>query len=168
MGSGKSTLGRALHQATGIEVTDLDDLIEERAGCSIRQYWKEHGEAAFRKLEEETLRMVAQSPRDMIVACGGGTPCFGQNMEIMNRYGRTVWLCASHAVLLSRLLQGREQRPLIAGMTDSELSRYIAAELSRREPHYAKALHRFDSGRLENLQQIRESVDLFIKEFYQS
>lgn len=168
MGSGKSTLCRALHHATGIDVADLDELIEQRAGCSIRQYWQANGETAFRELEEDTLRRVAQSDSDMIVACGGGTPCFGSNMEIMNNYGRTVWLKASHPVLLARLLLGRQQRPLIARMDDEELSRYITDELRRREPHYSKAQHSFNSERLENQEQIDASVAEFIKEFYQS
>ncbi len=165
MGCGKTTLCRALNRITGIEVADLDELIEQEAQCSIRAFWQKHGEAKFRELEQATLSRIAESDKTMIVACGGGTPCFGENMELMNRSGRTVWLQATHPVLLSRLLAAREQRPLIAAMDDAELSRYIAHELERREPHYAKATHRFNTDRLEDERQIEQTAALFIKKF---
>lgn len=165
MGCGKTTLCKALHQTTGIPVADLDELIEQRAGCSIREYWDRHGEPAFRELEKDTLRRVADTEGDLIVACGGGTPCFGDNMEIMNNNGRTIWLDASLDVLFSRLKMAREQRPLIASMDDEGLRLYISRETLRRHPFYSRAHHRFDSGHLENQQQINQSTEQFINLF---
>lgn len=167
MGCGKTTLSNALNHATGITVADLDELIESKVGCTIKEFWVKHGEAAFRELEESTLRQVALSQTDMIVACGGGTPCYGVNMEIMNSCGQTVWLTASHDVLLSRLKAGRHKRPLIAAMDDSTLSDYIISELHRRTPFYSKAHVTFDSSRLENKRDIeltaRRFAGLFLK-----
>lgn len=165
MGCGKTTLCRALNRINGIEVADLDELIEREAQCSIRSFWQQHGEARFRQLEESVLRRVAESGKDMVVACGGGTPCHGNNMAIMNRSGLTVWLQASQPVLLTRLLLAREQRPLIAAMDDATLSDYITGELKRREPHYSKAARRFNAERLEDERQIEQTATLFIKEF---
>ena len=95
MGSGKSTLGKALAQRCDIRFIDLDDYIEERAGKKIREIFAEDGEAAFRDLERRMLLEVSDMD-NVLVACGGGTPCFGDNMELMNSRGITVLLQTSH------------------------------------------------------------------------
>lgn len=164
MGSGKTTLGRALSQATGMQFIDLDEYIENRYRMSISDIFSLHGEAAFRQREQAMLTEVADF-EDVIIACGGGTPCFYDNMELMNRRGTTVLLEASHARLSERLSAARSKRPLIAAMTDEELDAYIRSALSARMPHYGKAHHRFCSDRLDDRAQIAESVKQFIATF---
>lgn len=164
MGSGKSTLGRALAARCDIRFVDMDDYIEAHAGKSIREIFASEGEAAFREMERNTLNELAAMP-NAVIACGGGTPCFGDNMEVMNRNGVTVHLSTSHGRLLERLKEGRAKRPLIAGLNDEELDRFIAEQLAKRMPHYSKATFKFDSTRLENEEQIEETCGDFIAQF---
>lgn len=164
MGSGKSTLGRALSRATGLRLIDLDTYIEQRFHASVRDLFAQRGEDGFRDLERRMLLEVADF-EDVIVACGGGTPCFFDNVERMNAAGTTVMLRASHDRLLQRLIQGRHKRPLIAAMSDRELSEYITSAQLRREPFYSRAAHEFNSDRLDDLRQIDQSVKEFISRF---
>ena len=120
MGCGKSTLGKALAQRCDIEFIDLDDYIETRAGKKIREIFADEGEAAFRGIEREMLLEVSEKS-NVLVACGGGTPCFGDKMSIMNSRGITVLLQTSHERLFERLKRGRQKRPLIAALTDEQL-----------------------------------------------
>ncbi len=164
MGCGKTTLGRALHHATGLDFVDLDEAIEARAGMSVRDIFNRHGEAEFRRMEREQLRLEGMRAR-AIVACGGGTPCQHGNMALMNRLGTTVWLQAPVDVLTRRLRQARHQRPLIATLGDTELELFVAETLHRRSPHYAMAKHTFDSSYLEDADQIARSVSAFTERF---
>lgn len=162
MGSGKTTLGRAVAARTGVRFIDLDDYIEEREGCTIKEIFASRGEEAFRAIEREAIDEVSRLD-DTLVACGGGTPCFGNNMDIMNERGLTVYLNAPHSSLLSRLKKGRAKRPLIASLTDDELDTFIYKQMQWREPHYSRAALTFDSSRLEDTDQVAGSVDSFLK-----
>ncbi len=162
MGSGKTTLGRAVSARTGVRFIDLDDYIEQREGCTIKEIFATRGEQAFRDIERSALAEVSDLD-DTLVACGGGTPCFGDNMEVMNSRGLTVYLDAPHSSLLSRLKEGRAKRPLIAALSDDELSEFIHRQLDMRSPYYSRAVLRFDSSRLEDTDQVNESVDRFLK-----
>lgn len=162
MGCGKTTLGRAVAASTGIRFIDLDDYIEEHEGCSIKEIFATRGEEAFRAIEREALCEVSRMP-DTLVACGGGTPCFGDNMGLLNRCGLTVYLKAGHDRLLSRLKEGRAKRPLIAGLSDKELDSFITGQLEWRQPYYMQAAMTFDSSRLETPDQVAESVAEFLK-----
>lgn len=164
MGSGKTTLGKALAARCDIRFIDLDDYIEDRAGKSIKEIFASEGEAAFRELERRSLIEVGGMD-DTVIACGGGTPCFGENMELMNRNGVTVHLLTSHQRLLERLKLGRAKRPLIANLNDEELDNFIAGQLERRMPHYSKAAYTFDSTLLEDENQIERSCAAFISQF---
>ncbi|MDE6370597.1 MAG: AAA family ATPase [Duncaniella sp.] len=167
MGSGKTTLGRAVAARTGMPFIDLDDYIEEHEKCSIRDIFARHGEDYFRALEREALeRLASGGDADgglTLVACGGGTPCFGDNMDVMNRRGVTVFLDAPHESLLRRLKEGRAMRPLIAALDDEELDRFIRSQMEWRRPHYGKARLSMDSSRLESPDEVAASVDEFLK-----
>lgn len=164
MGSGKTTLGTALHSATGVDFVDLDDAIEERAGKTIKQIFAEQGEEAFRQLETETLALVAT--RGGVVACGGGTPCFGNNMELMNELGTTVWLQAPVDLLVNRLIVATAKRPLIAGMSRQQLHDYVVKTVEARTPHYSRATQSFDASDLDTLEGIERSVKSFVNQFF--
>lgn len=164
MGSGKTTLGRALAAATGLRFIDLDEYIEEQSGATVREIFATRGEAAFREIERATLLEVSRMD-DVIVACGGGTPCFRSNMELMNATGFTVLLEASFPRLLERLTEGRAKRPLIAAMERDELEAYIRTTLNARMPHYSKARGRFGSDELETAEMIAASVARFTDRF---
>ena len=168
MGSGKSTLGRALAQTVpGCGFVDLDEEIERRAGMSVREFFAVRGEEAFRALEGETLRSFGARGGEgtLVVATGGGTPCRPGAMEWMDANGTTVLLRASAPVLLRRLLDAQEQRPLLKGMAPSEVERFIVSEQRRREPFYSLARHTFPSDLLENSREIALSCNDFIDRF---
>lgn len=163
MGCGKSTLGRNVCAITGMQFIDLDTYIEGRYHASVSALFAERGEEGFRRLEQAMLREVADF-EDVVVACGGGTPCFFDNMRLMNERGTTVWLQASEERLHSRLKRGRHKRPLLAGKTDEELLLTIRAGLEARHPYYSQAQHTFEGDRLENSGEIGHTASLFINQ----
>ncbi len=164
MGCGKSTLGRALSQASGLQFIDLDHYIENRFHATVSELFATRGEEGFRRAEHAMLDEVSQFA-DVIVACGGGTPCFFNNMEMMNERGTTVWLNTPIERLYERLQRNRSKRPILADKTDSELMAFITGALSAREPYYSKASHRFCATLLEDKSQIVVTAADFVKRF---
>ena len=116
MGSGKSYVGSRLAEGLDMDFIDLDALIVEKAEKSIPEIFAEEGEMAFRTLERDCLRSLG-SCDEVVVACGGGTPCFFDNMDWMNAQGMTIFLQTSVDLLAKRLLSEVAQRPLLAGKT---------------------------------------------------
>lgn len=161
MGCGKTTFGKALSTATGISFIDLDFYIEQRFHASIREIFDKHGEDGFRKIEREMLQEVSQF-ENTIISCGGGTPCFFDNMDIMNENGTTLWLQASQESLFSRLIRKREKRPLLAGHTDEEIREIISSQLKKREPFYSKAKIIWKGDSLEDRRQIDDNIADFL------
>ena len=162
MGCGKSTMGRAVSQLTGVSFIDLDNYIEGRYHMSVKEIFAKHGEEGFRDIERRMLQEVADF-EDVIVACGGGTPCFFDNMEYMNAHGTTVFLNTPIPRLHSRLMRGRHKRPLIANKSDEELLEFIKTALATRMEHYAKAQIEFSSERLESREEIENTAREFIE-----
>jgi len=138
MGSGKSTLGRKLAKFSGSHFIDLDKYLEERHCRTVPQMFAENGEADFREKERKALQEVAEFD-DVVVATGGGAPCFFDNMELMNRTGITIFLDIHPEVLAQRLLKSKTERPLIKGKSPEELSVFIAENLRKRRPFYEKS-----------------------------
>lgn len=161
MGSGKTTFGKALSAATGLRFIDLDFYIEQRFHATVREIFAQHGEDGFRRIERDMLREVAGF-EDTIISCGGGTPCFFDNVDFMNSMGTTLWLQASRESLFSRLIRKREKRPLLAGHTDEEIRDIIDRQLIAREPFYSKARHVWQSDSLEDRRQIDSSIADFL------
>ncbi len=164
MGCGKSTLGRAVSRVTGIPFIDLDNYIEARFRMSVKEIFAARGEEGFRNIERNMLCEIADF-EDVIVACGGGTPCFFDNMEYMNEHGTTVFLNTPIDKLHERLMRGRHKRPLIADKTDEQLREFIIEALDKRMEFYSKAQHVFASDLLDNAREIDETVNLFLKQF---
>lgn len=165
MCSGKTTLGRALASRTGMHFIDLDLMIEDEQGMTVRDIFAERGEDEFRRLEAEALARVA-AMQDVIIACGGGTPCQPGAMQLMNERGLTVWLVPDSSRLVRRLMYGRRKRPLLAGIkTDAEMLDFATRKIREREPWYGLARHTFDSSMLETKMEIAITVDEFINEF---
>lgn len=164
MGAGKTTLGRALAERLEMTFIDLDQYIEQRFRKSISQIFAEKGEEGFRDIERRMLHEVAEF-EDVIISTGGGTPCFFDNIDFMNSKGITVYLKVPVERLFIRLSIARRQRPLIKDKNDEELRAFIAEQLAKREPHYSKAQYSFVADRLEDKEQIRESVEAFCRTF---
>ena len=160
MGCGKSTMGRAVSALTGVPFIDLDNYIEQRFHITVKEIFAQRGEDGFRDVERRMLQEVADF-EDVIVACGGGTPCFFDNMEYMNSHGTTVFLNTPIDRLHSRLMRGRHKRPLIADKDDEELMTFIKEALAKRMDHYSKAQISFSSERLENKSEIANTAREF-------
>lgn len=163
MGAGKTTVGRQLAQALGIQFYDLDWYIEMRYHKRVADIFAERGEEGFRDLERRMLHEAAEF-EDIVLSCGGGTPCFYDNMAYMNTLAETVYLKASPEVLAAHLRMGKTERPLIKGKSSEELVWYIRESLAWREPFYTQAKHTLDVSLLDNYEQISTTVALLRQE----
>ncbi len=159
MGSGKTTVGRQLALSLGLSFYDLDWYIEMRYHRTVAQIFKERGEEGFRELERNMLHEAAEF-ENVVLSCGGGTPCFFDNMDYMNSLADTVYLKARPDVLAMHLKMGKVERPLIKGKTEDELLEYIEQALVQREPYYSKAKYTLDVSLLDNYEKIAVSVGL--------
>lgn len=161
MGSGKTTLGRNLAKKMGLEFIDLDIFIENRYHSSVREIFEKKGEESFRKIERSILHEVSEF-QNVIVACGGGTPCHFDNMDFMYRRGLTIYLDTSIETLFKRLsvTSAMEKRPLLAGKSDVELNQFITDALGARSPFYSRAKISFDSNKLDNFPEINKATDI--------
>ncbi len=163
MGAGKTTVGRQLAKALGVQFYDLDWYIEMRYHKRVSEIFAESGEEGFRDLERRMLHEAAEF-ENVVLSCGGGTPCFYDNMEYMNSLAETVYLKAEPEVLAMHLRMGKTERPLIKGKTSEELEQYIKASLEQREPFYKKAKHMLDVSLMDNYEKISITVELLRKE----
>ena len=139
MGSGKTHWGRHLSTKLGIPFYDLDTVIVENEGSSIADIFTEKGEEYFRYQEKKKLEEIAERHESFILSCGGGTPCFFNNIEFMKKNGKVIWLNTSVEMLKQRLMREKTSRPLISEVDDEDLRRYIIRKLSERRMYYQQA-----------------------------
>ena len=154
MGSGKSYLAKELAALTHSAFIDLDQVIVKHEGVSISGIFENSGESYFRNLESDLLRSITQDvykpelirgeaepsmPTYTFLACGGGTPCFNDNMVWMNDHGLTVWINPPWEVLVERLEKEKCQRPLIKDLDLEEIKQFIQGKLKERSVYYSKA-----------------------------
>ena len=128
MGAGKTTVGKALAKDLGVMFYDLDWYIESRMRKTVKQIFDEVGEEGFRKIEHNMLHEVAEF-ENVVVSCGGGTPCFFDNMDYMNQLGETFYLKASPETLHAHLKMGKGVRPLLLNKTPEEVDKFIHEQL---------------------------------------
>ena len=158
MGSGKTTVGRALAKEIGLPFYDLDWYIESRMRKKISQIFAERGEEGFRKIECNMLHEVAEF-EDVVISCGGGTPCFFDNIDYLNQQAQVVYLRCEPEVLHKHLLMGKGDRPLLKGKTPDELIEYIRQQLELREPYYTKARYTLDVSLMDNTEKIKITIE---------
>jgi shikimate kinase len=158
MGSGKTTVGKALSKETGMMFYDLDWYIESRMHKTVAQIFAERGEEGFRKIEYNMLHEVAEF-EDVIISCGGGTPCFFDNIDYLNGQGDVCYLKATPEVLYKHLLMGKVERPLIKGKSPEELIKFITEQVGKREEFYTKARYTLDVSLMDSFEKIKLSVD---------
>jgi shikimate kinase len=158
MGAGKTTVGKALSKELGITFYDLDWYIESRMRKTVSEIFAERGEEGFRKIEYNMLHEVAEF-EDVIISCGGGTPCFFDNMDYMNQQGLVVYLKAEPEVLYKHLQMARVERPLIKGKSKEELLTFIREQLEKREPFYSKARYTLDVSLMDNYDKIKITIE---------
>lgn len=157
MGSGKSTIGRLLAEALAYQWVDLDEHIVTRNQMSVRGIFKKYGERFFRK-EEATVLRNTMTLEKAVVSCGGGTPCFENNMNWINQHGISIFIDPTVEVLLNRLVKGQEKRPLLREKNLEELETFIQQKLEERRPVYEQAHIHYQQA-----QDDAPSVELIIK-----
>ena len=139
MGSGKTYWGKRLATQLKLPFYDLDDAISAKENKTVAQIFAESGEETFRIKERETLESLIDENTSMVLSCGGGTPCFFNNIEKMKKYGIVVWLNTHVEVLVDRLLKEKEKRPLIRKIADDDMRSYIVRKLNERRMYYEQA-----------------------------
>jgi len=148
MGCGKSTLGQQLARKMNFSFLDLDQIIEQKMGQNITEIFAKYGEIYFRKVEKEVLHSC-QSCQNTVLALGGGTPCFFDNMDWINQQGISVFLQVPIDILVKRLWKNRSHRPLISTFSNQqELTNFVQKKLSERLPYYTKAQLIFDNSQV--------------------
>lgn len=162
MCAGKTTVGKALAKELGRTFYDLDWYIEERFHKKVPQIFAEEGEAHFRDLERRMLHEVAEF-ENIVLSCGGGTPCFFDNMDYMNSVAETFYLKASPDTLCRHVAVSRGERPLLKGKSPEELHTFITEQLALRSPHYEKARHIVDINVLDTFEKINEIVNIIAR-----
>ena len=140
MGSGKSTVGQRLAGRLGYSFIDMDARLEGEHGMTINEIFEKLGEKVFRELESNLLKEMV-SLQDAVISTGGGLPCTGNNMDLINRKGVSIYLKMEPAALLNRLSRGKSRRPLIRHLSRQELETFIQEKLREREPVYLRAHH---------------------------
>lgn len=158
MGAGKTTIGKILAKDLGVPFYDLDWYIETRMRKKVKQIFDERGEEGFRIIEKNMLHEVAEF-EDVVVACGGGTPCFFDNMEYLVGQGDVVYLRGTPDVLFRHLKMGKGVRPLLLGKSDEELLEYIKENVKKREEFYMKANHIVDIPCMEDEDKILDTTE---------
>lgn len=158
MGVGKTTIGRQLSKKMQLEFVDLDKVIESKFHKKINELFQEIGEEAFRKIEHQCLEEISDF-ENVVVSTGGGTPCFFDNMEIMNAKGTTVYIHAQPEELAARLQASKTVRPIISQQSPENLVAFIEKHLEQRAPFYEKAKKTYRTDKLITRQQIQETVD---------
>src|SRR6185436_1279449 len=139
MGSGKTHWGKQVSEKLHLPFFDLDEQIISHEGTSIKEIFSANGEEYFRLLEKDILHIITESHENFVMACGGGTPCFYNNIDYMNKSGTTIWLNSPIDVLYQRLLKEKELRPLIKNLTKDQLRGFIIKKFSDRKIFYEQA-----------------------------
>jgi len=159
-GSGKSTIGKKLAKQLDYRFVDLDQEIEKRVQLSIPAIFEQFGETQFRIWEQTQLQETLQLEK-VVIATGGGTPCFYQNMELITQHSEAVYVQMSTKSLFDRLVHSKKTRPLIRGLSDQELMQFVENELLKREQFYLQAHHvvKGENIKIEPLIKILEEND---------
>lgn len=158
MAAGKTTLGRQLAKEMSLSFYDLDVYIENRMHKTISQLFIERGEQGFREIEQKMLHEVAEF-EDVVISCGGGTPCFFDNMEYINQQGESIYLKASPRTIIEHMGLNTKNRPLMQGKAEEESLAFVEQHLAEREPHYAKAQKTLNIDLLNSYEKIKTAVE---------
>jgi shikimate kinase len=139
MGCGKTHWGKLLSAKLNMPFFDLDEKIAEHESRSIADIFKKEGEEYFRLLEKDVLHILTESHDSFVMATGGGTPCFYNNIDYLKKQGTVVWINCSTECLYQRLVKEKAERPLISNIADDELKSYIVKKYSGRKIYYQQA-----------------------------
>jgi len=147
MGSGKTYWGTRWAKSSGLHFFDIDEMIERAEGKTASDIFAQQGEEYFRDLETEVLRSF-EGQQNAIIATGGGTPCFNDNISWMNKQGTTIYLRSSPEKIFERLRREKQKRPLVKHLKDEELLFYITEKIKERDFFYNQTKIILDVDRL--------------------
>lgn len=140
MACGKSTIGRKLNQRLKYQLYDTDKMIVAAEGVTISELFDKRGEEYFRQCEHNTIKGLIASEKQAIISTGGGAPIWGDNMQMMNQAGLTIYLSRTAENIAKRISQfGREKRPKLRGLSDEELIKVMKAGIEERDSRYREA-----------------------------
>lgn len=164
MASGKSTIGKLLARALNLPLIDLDDYISKAEQLTIPEIFSTKGEIYFRKIESHYLSEVISKNEDFILSLGGGTPCYGNNLElILNTTScHSFYLKASISTITNRIVKAKHRRPLVSHLKDEEIPEFIGKHLFERQFYYLQAHHIItvdDKSKKEVIQEIKAKLD---------
>ncbi|WP_431165388.1 shikimate kinase [Tenacibaculum halocynthiae] len=143
MASGKSTIGKIVAKKYNLPFIDLDDYIEKKEKKTVSEIFQSKGEIYFRKKENEYLKELVEAEDNFVLSLGGGTPCYGNNMDLIKESKNTIsfYLRASISTIINRLKSEKEQRPLVANLKNDDLNEFVAKHLFERSYFYNQAKH---------------------------
>lgn len=157
MGSGKSTIGKELAEKLNFKFIDFDKYIENSENKTIVEIFKNGGEIKFRKIERNYLLKILGEETNSVIAMGGGTPVYYDNIEKINQYSASFYLRMTPTELYKRLLKEKNKRPLIARIENENLTEFIGKHLFERRNYYEKSKFKIDIKN-KNVKQISEEI----------
>lgn len=155
MGAGKTWMGKQVGLVSGFPFLDLDAYIEQQEGQSISVLFEQKGEDYFRSIEQKCLQELTTINSNLVLSCGGGTPCFFDNIDFMKKNGTVIWLDPPVAVLVERLKLELHTRPLLNTVSPSDLEGYVQMKLSMRSPFYEQAHYRLQAAIAEPMHLLK-------------
>ncbi len=155
MGSAKTSVGKLLSRKFKVDFIDTDEVIEKKEGTNIQKLFQEKGESYFRNLEKELL--IHSDFQNTVISTGGGMPCFGDNMKLLNSIGKTIYLYATPKELARRLENSRKERPLLKTLKGEDLIKFIEVKLEERKFYYEQAKLQIDTTLLSQ-KEIAEKI----------
>ncbi|MBO6213832.1 shikimate kinase [Algoriella xinjiangensis] len=158
MGSGKTTTGKDLAKAIGYEFVDLDEFIEQKYQTKIPEIFAAEGELGFRKKEREALHEILTNT-NIVLSLGGGTPVYYNNMEEITKNSVSFFIRVQLPQLVKRLENKKETRPLIAHLTNDELTEFVAKHLFERNQYYEKAKYTINVSNQSTLQVLDQIMN---------
>lgn len=161
-GVGKTTLGRAVSKRTGLQFIDLDERVERLVNLSVKDIFDRYGEERFREYERQALQ---ECPPKAIIATGGGTPCYGNNMQWMMERGLVVHLTSANERIISRILDASGTRPMFNGLGETEVALKLESLWQKRKPFYTLTPYSFDTTRLDSVPELEAAVHSFITQY---
>jgi shikimate kinase len=158
MGSGKTYWGKKLSEKLQLPFFDSDEQIVNSEGKSVNDIFEQNGEEYFRLKEKGILHIITESHSSFVMACGGGSPCYFNNIDYMNKSGTTVWLNTPLPILFQRLIHEKNERPLVKKLTDDQLRSFITKKFADRKIYYEQAEVMIDDEEI--------SLDHFIEKIF--
>ncbi len=162
MGAGKTIVGKELARICNRLYIDADELIERRAAKSIAELFETEGEAHFRTLEHELIQEIGEFYPDVVVACGGGMPCFNNNIALIKQYGLSVYLKLKPELLAERLKDDKGKRPLLKNLSDQERLAFIQNKLAERSAYYEQANVIIEVQKQDSITEIAQEIVLSV------